>query len=116
MLTNEIAKSLMAAFINCGLTPKQMLADVEYRRSTGQNSSWVLDELKSELSVTDEPVFMFPDDPESDEPGICRVCGASSEHSYEADEFDSFGGTTEGYEKCTNCGVSISFANLSAII
>lgn len=44
----------------------------------------------------------------------CTVCGAGSEHM-ECASFDSFGGTTEGYEKCTRCGMSVSWGDLSAV-
>jgi len=43
----------------------------------------------------------------------CTMCGAVD--TMLTDSFDSFGGTTEGYEKCTACGQSFGWADISAI-
>ena len=62
----------------------------------------------------------FPDSCFADENGeqnwelTCPMCGC--EHAVEADSFDSYGGTTEGYTACGFCGYTRSWADLSAVI
>jgi len=49
----------------------------------------------------------------------CLNCGANSiDHEGLAyvQDIDSFGGTTEHVEKCTQCGISYTEADLSAVI
>lgn len=49
----------------------------------------------------------------------CINCGASTvdyPELVEHDEHESFGSTTEGHERCTQCGIVRGFADLSAVI
>jgi hypothetical protein len=49
----------------------------------------------------------------------CTICGWTNlewPDLVEEHEFSSFGGTTEGYERCTVCGSVRSWADLSAVI
>ena len=45
---------------------------------------------------------------------MCLICGRLD--TIDADTFDSYGGTTEGYERCTACGESRSWCDISAIL
>lgn len=49
----------------------------------------------------------------------CTNCDARTTdypNLIEAEEFPSYGGTTEGYERCTFCGKTQSWIDLSAVI
>lgn len=49
----------------------------------------------------------------------CTKCKATTkEHPdlMEQDSFSSYGGTSEGYVKCTQCGASESWLDMSAIL
>jgi hypothetical protein len=46
----------------------------------------------------------------------CKATTIERPSLIEGETFDSYGGTTEGYERCTACGASRSWADLSAVI
>jgi hypothetical protein len=44
----------------------------------------------------------------------CTRCGA--EDCCEEEYWESYGGTTEGYQRCETCGATESFLDMSAVI
>lgn len=43
----------------------------------------------------------------------CTICGSMD---VEDESFESFGGTSEGYEHCNDCGAHWSWCDMSAVI
>lgn len=63
-----------------------------------------------------QPTEEHPDlfEQTGDDEYSCVVCGTAGQ--VESVAFESFGGTTEGWEKCLACGTSEGWCDLSAVI
>lgn len=88
----------------------------------GQSSRCALVKVTPPLKEPQTPTAPpSPDDPieplferVSETDYRCTRCGATN--TCEADSFPSFGGTTEWWERCTDCGAIVSGCNMSAVL